>query len=351
MSTAPVVLFLGPEEGEKQSAIRELREAMRNRHGDDLEEHTFYAFDTPSESVVALLQNGSLFGSGTIVRYRAVEHLKRKDEYEPLQRYAENPGASALLILESSEVSVAKGVEQAAGPKNKRVFWEMFDNQKHGWLEGYFRRNKVKIEPEAVELMLELVQNNTMELRQEADRLISFVGDTITVEEVDRYIYHAREESVFSLFDALMAHDLDHALDILGKLMAENEAVQILLGLSWQLDRLYHLQMLRAAGLPDGELFAELARVTGRRVNSKRAQKNLLSALRAYGRLDSERILVLTGEVDALLRTVPAGYHRGLMEQFLYSVVVRGGAWSPQGSVRSGQPWEFPAFAAPRPRV
>jgi DNA polymerase-3 subunit delta len=343
MSSAPVVLFLGPEEGEKRAAVEEIRVALKNDHGDGLEEHSFYAFETPADHVVTLLQNGSLFGTGTLVRYRSVEHLKRKDEIEPLIAYSKSPSTDSVLIMESPEVSVAKGLEQAAGSRNKRIFWEMFDDQKQGWLQGYFRRRKVSIEPDAVELMLELVQNNTIELRQEADRLISFVGDRITVDDVDQYIYHAREENIFSLFDAFMSEDLDHALDILGKLMADTEAIQIVIGLSWQFDRLYHLQALREAGVVEKNLFQELGRVTGQRVNSKRVQKNLTAAMRRYSPHECSAIKVLIGEIDALLRTVPAPLHHSVLEQFVYATIVRRGAWSPTGSRRESMPWQYPA--------
>jgi DNA polymerase-3 subunit delta len=191
--------------------------------------------------------------------------------------------------------------------------------------------------------MLELVQNNTIELRQEADRLISFVGDRITVDDVDQYIYHAREENIFSLFDAFMAEDLDHALDILGKLLADTEAIQIVIGLSWQFDRLYHLQALREAGVVEKNLFQELGRVTGQRVNSKRVQKNLTAAMRRYAPHECSAIKLLIGEVDALLRTIPAALHHSVLEQFVYAAIVRRGGWSPTGSRRNSMPWQFPA--------
>lgn len=339
------VLFLGPEEGERQAAVAELRDAMRERHGDGLEEHSFYAFETPASDVVQVLQNGSLFGSASFVRYRSVEHLKKKEDVAALASYLAAPNESALLVLESSETRVAKPLEDAVGQKHKRIFWEMFDDQKHGWLMGYFRRHKVQIPAEAVDLMLELVQNNTRDLRQEADRLISYVGHEISLDDVDRYMYHAREESVFSLFDAMMDGDLDHALDITDALVVDSEPVQILIGLGWQIDRLYLLQMLRSSGISDGSLFSALQKQTGQAIRSKRLQRNLLQAAERYTPADCAAIKVLTGEIDALLRTVPSAYHRTILHQYLYGVVSRRGAWSPTGSRRAVKPWEFPALA------
>ncbi len=348
-SLSSIVLFLGPEEGDKERTILEMRNALRKRHGDELEEHSFYAFETPAHYVTGILQNGSLFGSATLVRYRAVENLKKKDDIASLVDYARKPVDGTVLILESSEISVHKDLEKVAGSPNKKIFWEMFEDQKQGWLQGYFRRHNVRIDTDAVELMLELVQNNTMELRMEADRLIAFVGNVITVDDVDRYMYHAKEENVFTLYDAMVDGDLDHSLDILLKLLVSNDPVQILGGLSWQLERLYAVQILREQGVPENRLFEELPGILGKkqRITGKRVQKSILKAANTYSLKDCEAIKLLTGDMDALLRTVPTALHRTLMQHYLYSVIVRKGRWSLQGDCRGHRMWEYPAVARP----
>lgn len=341
-SLPPLVLHLGPEEGEKQTAFREIRTALKKQYGDELEEHSFYAFETPPETITNLLQNGSLFGSGILVRYRAVENLKRKEEIAPLVRYAAGPVDTAVLVMESSEASVHAELKKAAGPRNTRIFWEMFENQKQGWLSGYFRRHDVQIDPDGIDLLLELVDNNTLELRQEADRLIAFIGKKITADDVDRYIYHAREENIFTLYDAIVQRDLEHALDIVGKLIVTTDPVQILLGLAWQIERLYVLQTIRAAGVEKSRVFDELARRGGRRVAGKRLQKSLLVAASNYSLEECAAIRIVTGDTDALLRTVPIALHHGILQQYLYSIIVRKGCWSVSRTPGIRRPWEYP---------
>lgn len=346
-----IVLYLGPEEGDKYDAINELRSALRSRHGEDLEEYNFYAFETPASHVTGILQNGSLFGNAAYVRYRSVEQLKRKEDIAAIVTYAKNPVPDTVLVLESSEISVHRELERAVGSKFKKIFWEMFEDQKSGWLHGYFRRHNVQIEDEAVELMLELVQNNTMELRAEADRLIAFVGNTITTADVDRYIYHAKEENVFTLYDAIIQRDLDHALEIVQTLLVNTDAVQILGGLAWQFDRLYAYQTLRGEGVPDGRLFEELGRFLGQAVKSKRAQKGLRVAAQQYSLADCSAIKLLNGDVDALLRSVAAPLHGHVLQQYLYSVIVRNGRWSPQGIAEVPRAWEYALYRRRRDLV
>lgn len=337
----PIVLFLGPEEGEKQGAVQELRTVMQKHYGPGIEEYSYYAFETSPADVVAILRNGSLFGSAVVVRYRGVEALKRKEDTAILAEYAKHPSPAGLLIMESSEVGVHESLKKVAGAANTRIFWEMFENQKQGWLMSHFRRMDVRIEADAVELLLELVDNNTMDLRMEADRLVACVGNEITYEDVDQYVYHAREESVFTLSDAVLSRDLEHSLDILSKLIVLTDPVQILLGLSWQFERLHHLQLLRSSGVAEKDLFPEMLRA-GFKVSGKRQQRGLLEASKRYSLESCNGIRILTGDTDALLRTVPAALHRGILEQYLYSVICRNGQWRPGRQEMQQQLFSWP---------
>jgi hypothetical protein len=65
-------------------------------------------------------------------------------------------------------------------------------------------------------------------------------GHIVSETDIDEYICHSREETVFSLFGKIMERDLAASLEILQKLMlsADSSAVQILSGILWQLRRL-----------------------------------------------------------------------------------------------------------------
>lgn len=346
--TIPIYLYLGPEEGEKHAAIAEQRAALQSRVGGELEEYNLYAFDSSPADLVGILLNGSLFGSGIFVRYKSVEQLRRKDEIAPILRYAASPNENALLVLESSETRVHDDLGKAAGPSGRRIFWEMFEDQKQAWLSGYFRRHKVAIDPEALELLLELVENNTLDLRHEADKLIAFAGERVGAEAVERYVYHAREENVFTLFDAIVERNLEHALDIAEKLLVQQDAVQLIGGIARQIDRLLMFQEIRVGERDDQRAFAELERLlhTGSgkpREIKKLARRSLLVSSGRYPLGACRAMARLSADVDALFRSIPAELHRGLFQQYLYSLIVRNGEWSPER--RTPWIWEYAAMS------
>ncbi|MFO8065833.1 MAG: DNA polymerase III subunit delta, partial [Spirochaetia bacterium] len=246
MSKVPVYLLLGPEQGEKAKEVRRIRELAAKQAsaggaggggeagGADAEaavdEHRFYAFETPIQEALSLLRSGSLFSSHTLVVVHGAEQLKRKEDLDLLEAYLEHPSESGTLVLVSDEFRIkdprskkdwTKGIPE----DNRKIFWEMFENQKRDWLSSFFRRKYVDIDDEAIELILELVDNNTLELKRAAGRLAMFVGEggRLSAEEVETYLYHSKSENVFTLFRAIVDRDLEGALELLRKLLLSSE--------------------------------------------------------------------------------------------------------------------------------
>ena len=120
-------------------------------------------------------------------------------------------------------------------------------------MTAFFRQKKITIAPEAVEYILDMVENNTRDMRVECDRLAQFFGpDTVIgLESVEQYIYHSKEENVFTLFDKICERSLAGAAEVLDKILLsrEAEAVQITSGL---------LHAVPQAGQPETHVGGEL---------------------------------------------------------------------------------------------
>jgi len=140
-SVAPVWLFTGPEIGERNAAVEQLRAAAAKRSG-QLDQHSLYVADVRIADVVSLLQNGSLFADARFVVLRNVEQIKKKDEIELLTAWiGESAGVTdATLVLVSDEIGVDKKLEAAIPKDQKRIFWELFENRKEQWIVDFFRK-------------------------------------------------------------------------------------------------------------------------------------------------------------------------------------------------------------------
>jgi DNA polymerase-3 subunit delta len=339
MSKTRVHLLLGPEQGEKAREVRRIRElAAKEAGGAEVEEHRFYAFETPVQEALSLLRSGSLFAGHTLVIINGVEQLKRKDDLDLLESYLEKPADNATLVLISDDFRIKdprskKDWTRRVPEDNRKIFWEMFENQKRDWLWSFFRRGHVETDEDAIELILELVDNNTLDLKRAAGRLALFVGDggRLTADEVETYLYHSKEENVFTLFRAIVDRDLESSLELLRKLLlsSDNSPQSIVAGLLWQLKKLHSLVTLTAQHYS----LEEACRAVG--IRGKRNQRLYADALSAYPAEAVERILVRTTGTDADLRRYNGRAHELLLDRLLYSIIVADGHTAEVGGVES----------------
>ena len=317
-----IYLFLGPETGLKSEEIAGLKKPLTQRG--DVEEWHFFSFDSSIRELWTQVRTPSLFGSARFVVFDGAHDIKSKDDLEALKHMAEHLPQDTVVVLVTTETRVSDKIKKLIPSEHVRIFWEMFDNQKKGWLVSYCRRHGVQIESEAAELMLELVENDTADLRSEANKLVAMVGrdSRITTEHVESFIYHSKEENSFSLFRHLAAGDLSGALSVLQalRLSGSGNPVAIVASLNWQFGRVAEMHALLAANYSRSDAFKRL------NVRARAAQRDMGEAISRFGRRESDQIVMLLADYDRDFRSVPNVLHSGMLIDLMYKIVVHAGA-------------------------
>ncbi len=321
-------MLLGPESGEKGIRLKEIRTALRNEFGSDPEIHRFYPFETPNGEIVTVLSNNSLFSEHRLVILSQAEDLSAQ-QTAMLAEYLEHPSDSATLVIISSQISLPAKLTKLIPKSHVQTFWEMFDNRKADWVRALFSGNSFAITNDAVELLLELVENNTQELRATGMQLMQFIGsegiDTVTEETVERYIRHTRQESVFSLFEQICNGSYGRALDILQTLTrsGEGEAIGLIAGLLWQFRRLVSLEELLATGMAWDEA-VQKAQVMGKPspIRRKKDQVTYEKATQRYPLNASRSIIARLGDHDLRIRETGTDMQLLLMEHLIGIIMI-----------------------------
>jgi DNA polymerase-3 subunit delta len=314
-------LLLGPEVGEKDDFVGQLRNGLAKEHGRPPEEHRLYAFDLDLSETMAMLRNGSLFTPHRLVLLNGAEQISRKNDIEQLKSFREHPPDSATLVLLSDQVKIDSKLDKIVPSEGKKIFWEMFENQKQGWVQGQVRRRGGKITSEAASELLEMVENNTRELSLAIERLVIYVGKRkeIGIEDIETFMYHSKEENVFTLFAALARRDLELSLEIAQKMLLSNESqpIQTVAGLLWQYRKLLALARMISDGVHPKEAFTRV------NVRGKRNQETYMSAVRSYGIAELERAIALLTDADAELRRSGGALSKTLLDLLLYNLTVK----------------------------
>lgn len=309
-------LFLGPEMGKKQDALHEIRQSLF-RGTNPPEETLFYAGETGVFEMVDALRNGALFAESRLFLVKNAELIKKKEETELLVSYIAAPRDDTGLILFSENTSLAKDLEKGFSRKDRTVFYELFENQKTEWVADFFRRKGFRIDSEAVEAILALVENNTEALNRDCSRLILFLDKTKTINAADaeQWLSHTREESSFTLFSRIAAGDFPKALESLHTLLAARESLPFIFGglVSCFKKLRDYLSLAGSGQLNDFEL-----RKIG--ISFPKARDDYAKAARRYDPAGAETCIALTAEYDILLRSSEAAFESILIDMYLYKI-------------------------------
>lgn len=328
---SPAYLLLGPEKGLKDDFIRELRTTLTGKSPEPLEESRHYAFETELSALISDLQNGSLFSSRRLVFLLGVEEVKKKAELDLLKDYLAHPAPEITLVMVSDETKVEEGLKKAVEKLSKeavKVFWEMFDNQKRGWLINHFRSIGLPLGGDEADFLLEMVENSTDQLKAEGEKLLSFFGPgrTLTMDDLETYLSHSKEESVFSLFERAMDGNFEETMEVLNKILLsqDRDAVGLLSGLLWQVRNLMTLRALMDQGIPGEEAFLQ-----GKIRTTKKGKDTYLKAARRYSSGDLERMIQHFAEYESRLRGMRTEGQGVVLELFFYQLLVKKGKREP----------------------
>jgi len=312
-------IFLGPEIGKKQDAIEDIRKKFAK--GGSLDEFSFYASETPALKIAEAVQNHSLFAQSRLFIVKNADQFKKKDEISLIASCMEELESDSVMILVSDEFKLAAGLDNCCPSANRKIFYEMFENQKTEWVQSFFRREGRSITSDGVDLILEMVENNTDALRRECSRLMLFLPKDrpIEAEDIEKWLSHNREESAFTLFSRIATGDAPKAIETLHTLLAAKESpIAILAALASCFRKLRSYLVLFREGKADNSF--ELKKIG---LSHPKAKSDYTLASRRYNAVAVDACLALTAEYDILTRSSGAALESVLMDTYVLKVMGR----------------------------
>ncbi len=228
----PIYLIQGKsEEGRKdaQNVVLELFKKSSSTFAIktfDAKEISYEVFNGEINTIMA-------FEKLRLVYLKNAEALN-KSFLEELKKYLNNPNKTVCLVIEATflpkELSSLFEKQGALLDLLPEKSWEK-EKRINQWVDQVVHKHALSIDREAKECLLRWVGMNKSDLELELEKLTTYAiqKKQISKEDVMAVCTYHSQETIWKLYDAILARDALSALYVLRSLMYENIVPQILL--------------------------------------------------------------------------------------------------------------------------
>lgn len=230
----PLYLLVGCEGYLRDAAARRVSDvALSGTLLREFNESSFSLLSDHAVSAIAAAEQLPMMSERRVVRVRDFAKLREADE-ETIIRYLNRPVDSTVLIFVADDLDKRKKLTKALlGSCTVVEFPAVKDGEAKAWAKARLKELKTTADDRVLTDIVRLVGCSLQTLNSELEKLAAAAIDTgrITIELVDELIDRSRELSNFDLGDQLVAGDHARALETLHRLLDDDVAPVMLLGL------------------------------------------------------------------------------------------------------------------------
>lgn len=258
----PVYLITG---GDRPKILRALRR-LRDRIGEDAVE-LLTAHESSGEDAAAACNSlGLLAGGRRLVIVEEVDRWKAADT-KAVVAYLASPAPDTVLALVAAELKKDSALAKVCAKAGDHLVYDVPKRRIAEWVTKQFADRGVRVEAEAVRLLVEVVGEDPEELSSEVDKISTWAaGEPVGVPEVEQLAAGCAEIPGYELTDAWGRRDLAAALTACQTLLERSgdpvsRTVPSLIGLLVaHVGRVRDCQLLADEGLSPREGAARLKR-------------------------------------------------------------------------------------------
>jgi len=295
-----VYLIAGSDRPKVQRAVERLK-----GHFDPAGIEQLSAETTSGDEAVAACNSLGLFATGgRLVLLTDVDGHRSKEgrmvggwkaaDVEAVTAYAKAPAPETVLALVAEEARKDSPLAKAG----ELLLYEAKSSKLVPWVAEQFAQLDAKAQPDACRLLVELVGENTDELRLEAEKLALWAqGEEITAEHVEEMVLPRGPVKPWTLTDAWNRHDVPTVLAAAQRLLRQGDTPS---GIAWKLGD--HVALVSACRrfAAEGVGPAEATKRLKRR--SEFPVKKAYAAAEGWGENELAAALVRLAELDVALK-------------------------------------------------
>ena len=257
----PFYLVHGDEEYEREALVASLVEALVPAPTRDFNLDVLRAERLEVLDFFQVYETYPMMAESRLIVLRDAEALAA-DQCRGLERVFATSVETSRLLVVGQKVDMRRKFFRELSRKGRALeFRPPYDNQVPQWIQRYAKRQGMRIEPAAIQLLSQYVGAKPRELVSEIEKLVSFagVGQPITAAAVEQVAGITRGASVFDLADALGKGQGKLAQELMQKFLGQGEEpTRAVAMVSRHFQLLLKAKVLMGKSLPRDKMAAEL---------------------------------------------------------------------------------------------
>ena len=221
----PFYLLYGEEDYQRDEAVTWLARVLSPDQAADFNVDIFYGDTLAPEDFLKIYDSYPMMAAHRLVVIKRCEKLEIEC-CKGLESILESPSATTRLIVVGGKVDMRRKFFRKLAEVGRAVEFRVpYANQLPHWIHTLATRKELKIDPEAVDLLIFYIGTNLRELAGEIDKLGIFVGaeGNITPSTVEQVVGSSNKTSIFELADAIGNRDSRKSFILLRGLMDQGE--------------------------------------------------------------------------------------------------------------------------------
>lgn len=300
------VLYLsGEEEFFVEEALETIKENKLTEASKDFNYDIFYGRETEVSKVFDIIETLPMMAGQRLVLIRRAHDLKDK-EWKSLMPVLSNPVPSTFLVFTGDKPDSRKSITKEVLKNLTHLhFTKPFDREFPQWVKYICKKFSLKIEDDAIHLLMQIVGPNLLEIKNEVLKLGQYVGPgrIITANDVMHVASRIKLQNVFDLTDAIGKNDQARALMCLADLLENGQNEVSILAMVHR-----HIRLLRQTrmGEQQGHVGRDLALFAGVPFFYL---KEYTHQARLWNERKIEKTYKVLGDTDRALKSSPVSSH------------------------------------------
>ncbi len=231
-TTSPVFLLVGEERYLKDKVIFDLRSSLLDNTCGELDYKILYGPDTSADEILDYASTIPFFSSKRLIVVKDFEKLPKED-IGRLLTYIKKPNQYTCLVIDTKDGDILKSSPSLARYAKILKFSDPTGMEISSWITRFVSSKGKAIDEDAVEILKDLQGSDLLNLSQELEKLITFVGSTkeISKDDVESLVGKSIIASAFDIANAVAELDTSRAIAITYDLISSGKRPHEIIGL------------------------------------------------------------------------------------------------------------------------